>query len=316
MADRTRCLAGHVVLITGAARGLGRVSALAAARAGATVIATARAESLEGLESLRGEVPGIEAAVLDVRQESQCFAVISDCIARHGRLDALVNNAAVTYRALIADAEHEDIDEQLSTNFLGPLHLIRAVLPHMKARGAGRIVNVSSVAGMMAMPTMGMYSATKFAIEGLSESLWYEARFHGIHVSLVEPGFTRNGALEHIRYCRRARDLIANATDGKSFYQVFDEFVAEQYRRFGSEEHEVVAAVMRALTDRHPALRYPATRDATFFYWLRRLLPRRFYHWLLYRELPRSGHGPLRTAPTPAAPPAAGQLPPEHPQDG
>ncbi|MBI5153742.1 SDR family NAD(P)-dependent oxidoreductase [Candidatus Poribacteria bacterium] len=283
MAGGGKPLRGRVILITGAARGIGRAAALMAARAGAIVIATARPDSLALLRRMPGNMAVLPLDVRDERQIRECLATI---MRRWGRLDALVNNAAVSIRAFVEHTGHEDIREQLRTNFIGPLNLIRAVLPVMKRQGSGRIVNVSSVGGMMAMPAMGMYSATKFALEGLSESLWYECRPLGIHVSLVEPGFTRSGALERIRHSRRAQAHMA-AEPSRNRYATFEAFVSRLYERFGSGEKRAARAILRALTDPRPRLRYPATPDAFFFFWMRRLLPRPLYHSLLYSSLPK-----------------------------
>lgn len=103
-----------------------------------------------------------------------------------GGVDVLVNNAGISYRAVVEHTDHEDRAHQMDVNFRAPMEMIRHVLPDMRRKRRGKIINVSSVGAMMAMPTMAPYSASKFALEGASESLWYEVRPFGIHVSLVQ----------------------------------------------------------------------------------------------------------------------------------
>src|SRR5690606_2444621 len=110
------------------------------------------------------------------------------------------NNAGLAYRAVVEHVNETERRAQLDVNFRAPMELIRLVLPHMRARRAGRILNISSVGGMMAMPTMGIYSASKFALEGMTEALWYEVRPWNIKVSLVQPGFIRSRSFERTRY--------------------------------------------------------------------------------------------------------------------
>lgn len=280
-------LAGRVILVTGAARGIGLRTCLELVRQGAQVVALGRQASFEHLWATGVTLPGeICVEFLDVRVPAQIDAAVARVVRRFGHIDALINNAAVNYRALVMDMGEEDIRDQLETNFLGPLHLIRAVLPHMRRERNGRIVNISSVGGMMAMPSMGMYSATKFALEGLSEALWYECRRKGIWVSLVEPGFIDSGALDHVRLSAAARERIYTRDEDAAFYPAFESFVRRLYRWFGSPESMVVGTIVRALSDRRPSLRYPATPDALFFFWMRRLLPRSVYHSLLLHNIP------------------------------
>jgi len=288
-----RSLAGKVVLVTGATRGIGLALAKALAVKGAQVVATGRAASIERTLAGNGHLPkSIRWAPLDVTKPDEIRDGVTRIAAAYGRIDVLVNNAAVSIRALVADTDDEDTAQQMATNFEGPLRLIRAVLPHMQHRRAGHIVNVSSVGGMMAMPHMAMYSASKFALEGLTESLWYECRPYGIRVSLIQPGFATSGALRHVHWSAAARHRIRHDPAHGSTYEAFEHFVQHLYRRFGTSENHVVQTIVRALESPAPALRYPATPDAWLFFWLRRLLPRFAYHRILYFGLPRRLRGP------------------------
>jgi len=278
----------QVVLITGASRGLGLALAIALARKGATVIATARPESVERLHwEEDSAITRLIHHPMDIADPESVHRTVGMIEQRYGGIDILINNAAITIRSLISDLADEEIERQLTVNFEGPLRLIRAVLPLMQARRRGRILNISSVGGMMAMPAMGMYSATTFATEGLTESLWYECRPYGIHVTLIEPGFTLTGGLRHVSFSEAALHKMKARGEEGAVYEAFEKFVRTLYRRFGTRKSVVVRTALKALRAPRPKLRYPATADAWFFFWLRRLLPRRLYHLILFRGLPR-----------------------------
>jgi short-subunit dehydrogenase len=187
--------------------------------------------------------------------------------------------------------EHVDEDEriaQLHVNFRGPIGLMALVLPGMRARRHGRILNVSSVGGMMAMPTMSIYSASKWALEGASEALWYEVRPWGVHVSLIEPGFIRSSSFEKTRYTVKSRRAFEDAqADYHAHYRQMEGFIGRMMARAFATPESVARVILRTMHARRPPLRVPATLDAHLFAWMRRLLPRQLYHALLYASLPR-----------------------------
>jgi short-subunit dehydrogenase len=174
------------------------------------------------------------------------------------------------------------------------MDLIRLVLPGMRARRAGRIINVSSVGGMMAMPTMAAYSASKFALEGATESLFYEVRPWNIKVSLVQPGFIHSEAYTNVRFTpesRHANDDVHAAYH--AHYEHMAPFIARLMHASRATPDKVAKTIIKTMRRRWPALRVPATLDAHVFAWIRRILPRSLYHFVLYRMLPdvrRWGH--------------------------
>lgn len=174
-----------VVIITGVSSGIGRVAAEEFSARGCRVFGTVRS-------ILKANpIPGIELVEMDVRDEGSVKGGIKFVIEKAGRIDILVNNAGVN---LIGAVEETTVDEATSifdTNVLGILRVTQAVLPHMRAQRHGRIVNVSSVLGFLPAPYMGIYSASKHAVEGLSETLDHEVRQFGIRVTLVEPSYTK-----------------------------------------------------------------------------------------------------------------------------
>lgn len=177
MADET------VVLITGASSGSGRATAILLARNGFRVFGTSR----------RPDQPppatGVEMLELDVRSDESVHACVAAAIARAGRVDALVNNAGVELAGAIEEISVDEAKRQFETNLFGVHRMVRELLPSMRERRSGRIVNVSSVAGMAAVPFLGMYSASKFALEGYSEALFHELRPLNVSVSQIEVAF-------------------------------------------------------------------------------------------------------------------------------
>ena len=174
-----------VVVVTGVSSGIGRAAAEKFARRGCRVFGTVR--------SIAGTAPvaGVELIEMDVRDDASIRSGIHEIVERAAHIDVLVNNAGTS---LIGAVEETSVDEAAAlfdTNVLSILRMVHAVLPHMRAQHRGRIVNVSSVLGFLPAPYMGVYSASKHAVEGLSETLDHEVRQFGIRVTLVEPSFTR-----------------------------------------------------------------------------------------------------------------------------
>ena len=188
----TRTAEGRVWLITGTSSGFGRALAEAALTKGDTVIATARKP--ETLDDLAAAHPGRAIPVaLDVTDPAQIKAVVAEAVLWYGRIDVLVNNAGRGHIGAAEETTDADLRALMDLHFFGPADLIRAVLPHMRARESGAIVQFSSMGGRMSFPGVGAYSATKHALEGLSEALVAEVAPHGIDVLVVEPGAFRTG---------------------------------------------------------------------------------------------------------------------------
>ncbi len=186
----------RVWLITGASSGFGRAIAEAALAAGDTVVAAARRTA--ALEDLLSAAPGrAEALALDVTDADSIDSAVGEVLDRHGRVDVLVNNAG---RGAIGAAEEttdSELRELMDLHFFGPAALTRAVLPGMRERRSGAVVQMSSMGGRFSFPAVGAYSATKFALEGWSEALAKEVQRFGVRVLIVEPGAFRtsfNGA--------------------------------------------------------------------------------------------------------------------------
>jgi NAD(P)-dependent dehydrogenase (short-subunit alcohol dehydrogenase family) len=188
----TRSAAGRVWLITGANSGFGRAIAEAALAAGDTVVAAARRP--ETLDDLVGAHPERVVPVqLDVTDTARAAAAVADVVLWYGRIDVLVNNAGRGVVGAVEETTDRELRELMELHFFGPAALTRAVLPHMRRQGSGAIVQMSSMGGRLSFPGVSAYSATKFALEGLSEALAAEVAGFGIRVLIVEPGAFRTG---------------------------------------------------------------------------------------------------------------------------
>ena len=189
---------GKSVVITGGSRGLGLIMARQLADEGARLTLVARSEDeLErAVEDIRTRQPFTEvlAAPADVRRRHEAERAVAQAFDRFGRIDVLINNAGVIQVGPVAHMELADYQEAMETHFWGPLYTILAALPHMRNQGEGRIVNISSIGGRISVPHLVPYSASKFALTGLSDGLRYELARHRILVTTVCPGLMRTGS--------------------------------------------------------------------------------------------------------------------------
>lgn len=180
-------MTSKVWFITGSSRGLGRAWAQAALERGDKVVAAARSmEALQPLVAKYGDA--ILPVTLDVTDRDAVFAAMDAAIARFGRLDVIASNAGYALFGTIEESSEPQARAQFETNLFGTLWVIQAALPHLRAQGGGHILVTSSVAGIITFPTAGVYNATKWAVEGLVETLASEVGAFGIKVTLVEPG--------------------------------------------------------------------------------------------------------------------------------
>ena len=241
------------VLITGCSSGIGRATALAFLDEEWEVYATARNPA--DIETLGDR--GCDISTLDVTDAEAVDRVVSRIVDEHGRIDCLVNNAGYAQFGPIEDVPTEKVHDQFDVNVYGPHRLTRAVLPHMREQESGTIVNVSSVAGRLSFPGGGVYCASKFALEAMSDALRVEVDEYGIDVVLVEPGPVDT------QFDQRAADEVtAEELDRSeaydSFYKAFDDMQAVGGGGFWEESPERVADdIVNAASATKPAARYP-----------------------------------------------------------
>ena len=237
---------GKVVLITGGSSGIGEACASHLADHGFETYAAAR--SLTG-DSF-AERPYLHGVTMDVTDEDSVRRGVESVLNRAGRLDAVVNCAGFGIGGSIEDTSLDEARRQFETNFFGILRVCRAALPTLRAQSGGRIVNVSSIAGRIGLPYQGLYSATKYAIEGFSEALRMELRPFGIHVSLIEPGdfctgFTASRLRVSVGEEGPYADRFARALAA-----------AEADEMGGHPPVRVARLLLRILRSRSPRLRY------------------------------------------------------------
>ncbi|TXH50617.1 MAG: oxidoreductase [Burkholderiaceae bacterium] len=195
----------QVVLVTGVSSGIGQASAQNFAKRGCRVFGTVR--NLDKAPS----IPGVELVEMDIRDEASVKRAIDTVISKAKRIDVLVNNAGGTMLGSIEETSVVEARALFETNVFGTMRVSQAVLPTMREQASGRIVNVSSVLGFLPAPYMGVYSATKHAIEGLSETLDHEVRGFGVRVVIVEPSYTKTNL--DLNAPQAARQIAAYDTD-------------------------------------------------------------------------------------------------------
>jgi NAD(P)-dependent dehydrogenase (short-subunit alcohol dehydrogenase family) len=204
--------------ITGTSRGFGREWAVAALERGDRVAATARdAASLDDLVEQYGD-DNVHAQALDVTDRSACFSAVAAAHEKLGRLDVIVNNAGYGHFGMIEEITEAEARDQMETNLFGALWVTQAALPYLREQGSGHILQVSSIGGISAFVEVGMYHASKWALEGFSQSLAQEVRDFGIHVTLIEPGgFSTDWGGSSARHSERlgAYDAVHQASDDR-----------------------------------------------------------------------------------------------------
>jgi NAD(P)-dependent dehydrogenase (short-subunit alcohol dehydrogenase family) len=256
MAVETR----RVALVTGASAGIGEAAARALLGAGFTVYGTSR-------KAAAGETRGgVVFLPLDVTDDESVAAAVRGVLDRSGRIDLLVNNAGLGIAGAAEESSIEQARALFDTNLFGSIRMTRAVLPQMREQGSGRVINVSSVQGLVPAPFGALYAATKHAIEGYSESLDHEVREYGVRVLLVEPAYTRTSFDTNAIPADEPLPLYAQRRETR------DVLMAEAIK--GGDEPSVVGeTIVAAATDTHPKLRYPAGTLARRVSKLRRYAP-------------------------------------------
>ncbi|MFB6085059.1 MAG: SDR family oxidoreductase [Halorientalis sp.] len=247
------------VLITGASSGIGRATAETFEAEGWTVYATAR--DTDDIADLAEE--GCKTQELDVTEAEHVEAAVERVVEEEGRLDCLVNNAGYAQFGPLEDVPTDRVHDQFDVNVYGPHRLIREALPHMRERGEGTVVNVSSVAGRIATPGMGVYNGSKFALEGLTDALRGEVGEYGIDAVLIEPGPVDTN------FDERAEEELADGTERSGAYDSIYAFYEEGQTVGGASAlsvppTEVAETILEAACSPDPDPRYPVGRIAKY----------------------------------------------------
>lgn len=270
-------MTGRVALVTGASSGIGEEAALLLRSQGWTVHAVAR--RVERMARLAER--GVDTFAMDVTDDAAVAAGVERVLERSGRIDVLVNNAGYGSYGAVEDVPIAEARAQFEVNLFGLARLTQLVLPGMRAQGSGRVVNVSSVGGTIYEPLGAWYHATKFALEGLSDSLRVELAPFGIHVVLIQPGPIRTewNALARENLIARSSGTAYSA-QARSVARVL---AAADRPGTGSPPSVVARAIVRAATAERPRTRYPSGRGARTMMLARRLLPDRAFDLVLQR---------------------------------
>lgn len=278
-----------VVIVTGCGSGIGfELASKLYEREDIITVATTRSRSIKSLKYQFKESSTFVIRELDITNNDQIYSLIHEVTAKFKRVDVIINNAAVCFRAVV---EHMDVESellQLKTNYLGPFALIRAALPIMREQRSGSIINISSVSGMLAMPTMGSYSASKHALEGGTEALWYEGRPFGINVNLVQLGFVHSDSFKKVVFSKKA-EMSARLQGPHSEYYRSMAPMIEKLMGFSPSSVQKVAGKIIGLIDSPSSqLRLPLTPDAILFGVMKKIIPSFIFNRFLYLLLPGS----------------------------
>jgi NAD(P)-dependent dehydrogenase (short-subunit alcohol dehydrogenase family) len=273
------------VLVTGCSTGIGRATAAHLAQRGHTVFATARRpETLADLER-----QGCRTLALDVTDEDSMRAAVDTVVAEHGAVGALVNNAGYSQSGAIETVAMDDVRRQFETNVFGLIRMCQLCLPGMREQGYGRIVNVSSMGANFTFPGGGIYHATKYAVDAISDALRFEVKGFGVRVSIVQPGLIRT------EFGETAAGGIGT---GDGAYTNFNAEVARATKdvyekgpmaRLGGGPETVAKAIEHAITARSPKIRYRVTPSAKLLITQRRMMTDGMWDRFLATQFPRPG---------------------------
>ena len=276
-------LDSQIIIVTGASSGIGEATARRLAREGACVVLAAR--RLERLEKIKNEIEtagGRSLAVAaDLTSAEDRRRLIAAALAVNGRLDALVNNAGFGQRGPLELVPVEKIRENFELNLFSLIALTQLVIPLMREQGAGRIVNVSSVAGRIARPLSSVYDATKHALEAISDGLRGELAPFNIKVIIIEPGYILT------EFRQVANEVSRAVTEDAGVYTplvVAFEQGYERTRRIAGQPDDIARLISEALSAESPRARYAGPRHARLAIALRRYLPERLFEYVLNRQ--------------------------------
>src|SRR5918911_2379805 len=248
-----------VAIVTGSSTGIGYETSLALARNGFLTYATMRnlnkAENIKSVAT-KESLP-LHVTQLDVTDDASVKNAVEEVLYKEGRINILVNNAGYGLNGALEDLSMDEIKAQYETNFFGLIRVTQAVLPTMRRRKSGTIVNISSGAGRFGFPSGSAYVSTKFAVEGLSESISYELEPFGIKVVIVEPGVIRTNFFDGLVVAKKSQD--PNSPYSQIMKKIGTSF--EELMKNSSSPDLVANVVLKAVKDENPNLRYLAGND-------------------------------------------------------
>lgn len=262
----------NTILITGASTGIGKSTALLFQKKGWNVVATMRDLSTAGDLSSLERVLCVE---LDVTKPDTISRAVTRAIETFGSIDAIVNNAGYGLIGPFEDASDEQIRKQYEVNVFGVMNMIRAILPHFRSRRAGTIITISSWGGRFTFPLYSLYHGTKWAVEGLSESLQFELEQFNIRMKLVEPSIIKTNFFHGSMVLSMKPDSV---------YKNYADHAMPNMQHAGdtgSSPDVVARAVYKAATDNSSRLRYPCGKQSHFVLFFHRFIPDSLFRWFI-----------------------------------
>jgi NAD(P)-dependent dehydrogenase (short-subunit alcohol dehydrogenase family) len=269
------------IFITGASRGFGKIWAEAFLKRGDHVVATSR--NVAGLQDLAATYgTALLPLALDITDRAQCVAAVQQAYAHFGSLDVVINNAGYGLFGAVEELEAQQVRDVIDANLFGTLWVTQAALPLMRAQGSGHIIQMSSVLGVVSAPASGIYSATKFAVEGLSEALYHEVKAFGIHVTVVEPNVFKTdfGGASAVH-----SPTLAAYDQVKATLYTLPAFLPENY----GEPLATVPAILQLVDVENPPLRLFMGKAA--YPWAQQVYGERLASWAEWQPVAEQAHG-------------------------
>src|SRR5881398_3130949 len=279
-------LKNKITLVTGVSSGIGREIAQLLAERGARVFGTVRNPKSAG------SIRGVELVSMDVTEDASVNAAVQSIVQKAGPIQFLVNNAGYSLMGALEETSVDEARQQFETNLFGVLRVTNAILPKMRQQGFGRIVNISSVLGFLPAPYMGVYAASKHAVEGYTETLDHEIRRFGVRALLVEPAYTKTKIKGNSKFAKVALEVYADERK-----RLTD--AVQQNIEHGDDPRIVAEAVFRAVTAKSPRLRYPVGKGVVLSR-MRRYVPAGMFDKSFRRQFQLDGqlNTPVTVHPT------------------
>ena len=279
----------EVAVVTGASTGIGFETSLALARNGFHTYATMRkleeGKSNQIMNIAKNENLPLQAIQLDVDNDKSVLDAINKIVSENGRIDIVVNNAGYALVGALEQTSMEEIKAQFETNFFGAVRVIQAVIPIMRKQRSGKIVNITSMGGRIAIPLDSIYHATKFALEGLSESIQYELEPFGINIILIEPGAVGTNFWKNWKMAAKTSDHKDKNND--SPYKQIKNNMLESFKQIEQNAihpSEVAKVILQAAKADNPDFRYVVGKDAATILETRRKISDREFRDLLKKQ--------------------------------
>jgi len=278
-----------VAVVTGSSSGIGYETSLILARNGFDTYATMR--KLEGgervtrpiLDIAKNENLPLQVIQLDVNDDKSVTDAINRMEKEKGRIDVVINNAGYDLMGALEESSMDEIKSQFETNFFGAVRVMQAVIPTMRKQGTGIIVNITSLGGKISFPLNSPYHATKFALEGFSESIQYELEPFGIKIIVIEPGGVGSNFLKNLKWAAKASD-----PSFKSPYRLMQSNMSEYFKKWSQNvtpPSEVAMVILQAVTSDNPDFRYTVGKDAVSTLESRRNMSDREFQDLIKKQI-------------------------------